>query len=308
MTCCNPVNRMSLTGEAVRAWSCPMNGHADPVPYSEHGDDECWWPFLAFELSSEPADKHVDGSVRTLRVLQPDRVEQHLAAHGATARQQQRFQDVELGARKRYGVAGTVHQRVAAKIEDPLSEAHDVVGHLPRTAPVGSGQDVANPRRKLARVEGLRDIVVRSHLQAGDFVGVGGALSDKDERNHRTRSNPASDHQSVFIGEPKIKKDEIELLFLEQRLGAGGGCGSRHLIAVLLKIGDEQRKDGRIVLDHEQSGAARHQFASIALPSKSQRMSNAPRPSSTLTGRSSLATQFNLSATLFASICCSRCW
>src|SRR5215471_21791023 len=141
-----------------------MYGYADPVPYSEHGNDECWWPFPAFELSSEPADKHVDGSVRTLRILLPDRIEQHLPRHGATAGQQECFQDVELGACKRHGVAGTIHQRVAAEIEDPLSEAHDVVERLPRTVSVGPGQDIANPRRKLARVKGLRHIVVRPHL------------------------------------------------------------------------------------------------------------------------------------------------
>ena len=179
---------------------------------------------LLLQLAAEAADKHIDGAVRTFRILLPDRIKQHLACYGATAGEQQRLQDVELGPCKRYGVAGSVRQRIATEIEYPLSEAYDVFKRLPRTAPTGSGQDVANACRELARVEGLRDVVVCPHLQARDFVGVVRSLGDKDQRDRGTRSDPACHHQSVFIGQPKIKKDEIELLFLDQGLGAGGGC------------------------------------------------------------------------------------
>ena len=71
---------------------------------------------------------------------------------------------------------------------------------LPRTAPIGSGKDIANSRRKLSRVEGLCDVVIRTQLQAGDFVGVAGPLGNKDKRGSGTRSNPACHHKSVFIG------------------------------------------------------------------------------------------------------------
>ena len=43
---------------------------------------------------------------------------------------------------------------------------------------------------------------------------------------------------------------KLELLLFDHGLRAGGRCRARNLIAVLLEICDEQRKDGGVVLDN----------------------------------------------------------
>ena len=65
----------------------PVNRHADPVSYSEDGDDDCRSLVAAFKLSSEATDKHIDCSVGALWILRPDRIKQHFARHSATAGQ-----------------------------------------------------------------------------------------------------------------------------------------------------------------------------------------------------------------------------
>jgi hypothetical protein len=115
----------------------------------------------------------------------------------------------------------------------------------------GAPEDRLHPGDELARVEGLRHVVVGADLQPDDLVDVLVPGREHQDRHVRRLPEAAADLDPVQIGEHEVEDDQREVprRGLDQRVGAGRD--GLHLVAGVLEVERDERRDRGLVLDHE---------------------------------------------------------
>ena len=111
--------------------------------------------------------------------------------------------------------------------------------------------------QKLARVEGLAEIIVGAELQTDDSVGLLGHGGEKDDGNFGRVAQMAAERQAVLARHHDVEHDEIEGAAVEQpaqRLGAFGNGDAialpgeifPHQVAYVAVIVDDRNMRRRI--------------------------------------------------------------
>ena len=106
-------------------------------------------------------------------------------------------------------------------------------------------------QHQLFGIERLGQVIVGAQLQGGQPVLAALALGYHDDRDRRARPDLAGQGQAVFVGQPQIKKDQIDVLGIEGGHHFFSGSGVTDFIALALHIGGEQRLNQFVVFDNE---------------------------------------------------------
>lgn len=129
------------------------------------------------------------------------------------------------GGRRVGGRDGCLRQHVSdpAHRLDQLGSRRIALGRVVRGAPAAA-QNRANPRQRLAHVEGIRQVIVRAQLQAQNAVDHVILAGHHHDRNVVAVPNGPGDIQPVFAAEVEIERHEIGRAAVE---------GPRHACAIL---------------------------------------------------------------------------
>ncbi len=121
-----------------------------------------------------------------------------------------------------------------------------------RSRPVAAAaKDRPHPGDELARIEGLRQIVVCANLEAGDLVEVVVAgRQHQDGQSVRLPDAPAN-LEPVEIGEHQVEDDKRRRLGGDKGQRLAAACRHTHREAVLAQVGGDERRDRLLVLDDE---------------------------------------------------------
>jgi hypothetical protein len=116
---------------------------------------------------------------------------------------------------------------------------------------VAAAQHAADARQQLARLEGLRQVVVGAHLEAEDAVERLVAGGEHDDRQGRRRAQLAAQGQAVVAGQVQVEHDQVGARFVERlphRRAVGGG---QRAVAVRFQVIGQQRADIAVVVDDQ---------------------------------------------------------
>ena len=114
-----------------------------------------------------------------------------------------------------------------------------------------AAQDGVDAQQQLARLEGLRQVVVGAGLQPADaVVGVAAGGQQQDRRRHASRAGRGQ-REAVLAGHHHVEHDQVELEPFEQPAGVGGVAGGGDQEAVAGEELLQQRPDPRVVVDDE---------------------------------------------------------
>ena len=115
----------------------------------------------------------------------------------------------------------------------------------------GAAEHALDARHELARVEGLRQIVVGADLETDDLVDVlvpGGQHQDRDVR---ALAHAAADLEAVHVGQVEVEDDQRGLLGRDRVERGAAGADGLHDVAGVLQIEGDERRDRRLVLDDQ---------------------------------------------------------
>ena len=135
---------------------------------------------------------------------------------------------------------------------------------FPSTISSAAAEDGLHPGQDLLHLKGLGDVVVGTHLEAGDLVD-GLALGGEHDDGHLGRlTDGAADAPAVETGEHQVQQHQIRLGGAEelQTLVAVGGGDDP--IALFLQIEPQELRNVGIVL-HDEHGLC-HGFNLQKLP------------------------------------------
>ncbi len=120
-------------------------------------------------------------------------------------------------------------------------------------------QDAADAQQQFARLEGLRQIVVGTDLEAGQAIGEVGARGQHEDRQLRCRPRrPRPDGLRQFEAglarHHHVEDDEVEGQAFQPLAGCGGMSGRRDAIAVVGEVARQRLADHTVIIDDEQMG------------------------------------------------------
>src|SRR4051794_8304038 len=217
----------------------------DLVADAPHGDDRR----RVAELAPELAHVDVDGARVARERVAPDALEELVAGEHEAAMVEQLPEEVELLRRELHLVVADAHLAPPG-VDVQVAVLDD--GALP-LAPIGrrAAQDRPDARHELARVERLREVVVRADLEADDLVDVLVACGQHEDRHVGALANPLADLDAVDVREHQVEDDQRGRLrrHLRERLAAG----RRRLdgVAGVLQVERDEGRDRALVLDDQ---------------------------------------------------------
>jgi len=142
------------------------------------------------------------------------------------------------------GLRGGVERKVA----------HDDLG---RAEFPGSAQQSAEPGEQLAKLEGLREVVVSARIESSDAV-LDSITGGKHEHGHALAesANGAADVKTILAGNHDVQDDEVVIVDFNLIQGFRAGGGDIHGEGLLLQTAGNETHDTRIVFDEEQPHAS----------------------------------------------------
>ena len=114
-----------------------------------------------------------------------------------------------------------------------------------------AAQDRAHARDELARVERLRHVVVGADLEADDLVDVLVARGQHQHRQVAGLPDALADLDAVDVGQHQVEDDERRLLRLDELQRLGAARGRADVVAGVLQVRGDERRDRRLVLDDQ---------------------------------------------------------
>ena len=133
-----------------------------------------------------------------------------------------------------------------AEIAVPDDRAGDVLAVGSRAA-----KNRLHAGDELARVERLRQVVVGADLEADDLVDVLVARGEHQDRHLGAAAQTAADLDPVDVGQHQVEDDQRRLLALGFRQRVLPGLGNVHVVARVLEVERDERRDRGFVLDDE---------------------------------------------------------
>ena len=200
---------------------------------------------------------HVHGAAVAEVVKAPHLVEQLVAGVDAVGRRRKVVQKLHLLGR-RVDLLAVDDQLIGVEVDDELVEGELLALGLAVVA--GAAQHGVHARKQLLDLEGLDDVVVRAHLQAGDLV-LGLTLGGEHDDGHfHGLAQLAADLPAVHHGQHDIEQHKVGLDLLGHLDGLAAVGRVRDLEPVLLQVQTQQLCDVVIVLHDE------HFLAHVILP------------------------------------------
>ena len=128
----------------------------------------------------------------------------------------------------------------------PDDRARDVLAVGRRAA-----KDRLHARDELARVERLRQVVVGADLEADDLVDVLVARGQHQDRHVGAAAQPPADLDPVDVGQHQVEDDQRRAAGPRLRQRVVAGRGHLHVVARVLEVERDERRDRGFVLDDE---------------------------------------------------------
>ena len=142
--------------------------------------------------------------------------------------------------------ADRIHHEATARERERRRRDRDRVA-----APAAAPQDRGDARGQLVRVEGLGQVVVGAHPQAGDALRVA-ALGRRDEdRDVAVLADRLEDRLAAEPGQHQVEHDEVDAVRLHRVDGRAAVANDRDRMAVTLEIEAQQLAEARLVLDDQ---------------------------------------------------------
>src|SRR5665213_2730704 len=127
---------------------------------------------------------------------------------------------------------------------------------------LGAPQDGLDLRGKLAQVEGLGHVVVRSDLETHDLVDGVAPARDDDQAATPMLSQLPGDRKPVFAGQPEIQEDERRRISWHELHQCATVVQLRNAIAVAAQIARHQGRDVHLVVENgDVRGSLHRRFA-----------------------------------------------
>ena len=120
-----------------------------------------------------------------------------------------------------------------------------------RGARVGASQDRAHARNELAGRERLGHVVVGTQLEPDDPIDLLVTRGQDQNRHGSARPKLSADLETVEIGQGKIEDDDPRVVPLDGVEPLLTGLFADDLEAGPFEIGDYERADCFVVLDHD---------------------------------------------------------
>src|SRR3954470_11242418 len=229
----------------VRRFLLRVLRRRDLVADTPHGDDRR----RITELPPQLADMDVDGASVTRERVAPHTLEQLVARQHEPAMVEQLPQQIEfLRCELNLLFADTHLTATGVDVEvavlDRLALEIAAVGRR-------AAQDRLHARDELPRVEGLRQIVVGTDLEADDLVDVLVARGQHQDRHVARLANALRHLDAVDVRKHEVEHDQSGHLLrdLVQRITAGRGRADG--VPGVLEVQRDERGDRALVLDHE---------------------------------------------------------
>ena len=89
----------------------------------------------------------------------------------------------------------------------------------------GAAEGGLDPGEELREAQRLGDVIVRAKLQPADFVGLGAAGGDEQDRDPAELADPLEDLPAIEARQGHVEDDEIGVMVVElaERLRPRGG-------------------------------------------------------------------------------------
>ena len=110
-------------------------------------------------------------------------------------------------------------------------------------------------RDELARIEGLRQVIVRAHLQPDDAVDIL-ALGGQHDDRHRFAgaAQPPARRETVLAGQHQVEHEQMRRIALQLAVELRRVRQRRDLEALLGEIARQQIAQPHVVVDDEDPG------------------------------------------------------
>jgi hypothetical protein len=122
-----------------------------------------------------------------------------------------------------------------------------------------AAEDRADAREELARMEGLREVVVRAHLEPDDAVHVLAARGKHEHGDAALRAQLAAEREPVDARQHEVEHDEVHRALLDRAHELAPVGQHRARKPFLLQVLRDERAESRVVVDDQdvlQHGAA----------------------------------------------------
>ena len=200
------------------------------------------------QLGAKVLHVAVDGALIALKVVAENLLNQLHTVVDTTGMTSKRGEQLKLGS-------GQVHflvldqNLVARDIDDQIAEVEYLDGGL--VGLMGTAEQSANARNKLARRERLDQIVVGSELEADNTVFDLALGGKHDNRHIRGVANGAANALTGNLREHEVEHDQVELMLLELLDSRLAVAHAHNPIALALEIGSDSVTDCLLILDQQ---------------------------------------------------------
>src|SRR6516165_8841720 len=206
---------------------------------------EEWIGGIALDLAPQAVDLHVDRALIDTTVAG-----QRAARHGFSRSRREDAQHVTLAVGQMDDLLALA-QFAAGEVIDVWTEG-DLLQRLSRRRRRGTLEDVADPQRKLARLEGFCDIVIGADLQP-----LNARLSLVSRRQHHDGdrgglADEAGEVEAGFAGHHDVENQQVEMQAGEFGAGVAGVERGGDAIAFAAQKARQEIADAPVVIDQQQ--------------------------------------------------------
>jgi hypothetical protein len=167
-------------------------------------------------------------------------------------------EELELGSGERHFGTVLAVEDAAQHVEPEFVEV--VFLRLGRClGAAGAIEDRANAREELARMEGLRNVIVGAHLEADDAVHILAARREHEHGDAALGAQLAAKREPVDARHHEVEHDEVHGALLDRAHELAPVREHGRAKAVLLEVLRDERADLGVVVDDQdvlQHGAA----------------------------------------------------
>ena len=142
----------------------------------------------------------------------------------------------------------------------------DEVAHRerpPTTTPARPAENGVDPRDELLRIEWLGEVVVEARVQALDLLHIVGSRGEREHRRIGVPPQLLKEREAVGIREPEIEDHQRRIPTAEQDSCLSAGRRVLDDESGVLQIKGDELRDGGVVLDDDDAGAAHRPNASV---------------------------------------------
>src|SRR2546428_12038584 len=149
---------------------------------------------IIFNFSPERRDVNIDGAIRDVNILSPDRFQEIVTRNDLGGSLHKQDENLKFLLRE-FNESVAFQDLVLPQIDGNRA----TLNHFARFFGVGSAQHRAYSRNQLRQAEWLRNIVVGSEFESANLVGFLSSRSENDYRSrHAALSNLAANLESVL--------------------------------------------------------------------------------------------------------------